>query len=511
MADNTGTAHSGNGLEPQTIAVVDLGSNSFHLVLARIVEQDVQILLREKIKVRLAKGLDDDLILNEEAMERGLQTLEIFSHTLNGFHPDHVNILATYTLRTAKNRNEFINRAKLVLPYPIKLVSGQEEARLIYNGVAHSMHFPDKRLVIDIGGGSTEFALGQHFEPLALSSRNVGCVNLTQQFFADGKISEKRFDKAVLKVERELQPIVKRYRQIGWQACIGTSGTASALLEAGRANELCEETLTHKALKKLKKKLLAYEDFESIDLAGISEDRKGVIVSGLAVMLGAFEMLQIDELEYNDKALREGALYEMEDQLEHDDIRERSVDSLISRMSVDLQHSERVHQTSQILCQQINDNWTLKSIPDSKKVLHWAAKLHEIGLHINSSGANKHSAYIVANSGLPGFSQEKQQLLTLLLRFHRKKIKHEEFADFTLFKVKDVYRILAIFRLAVLLNQKRQDDFLPELIVNADKEQLNLTFADNWMDDKSLLYANLLAEQEHLRALDIELRINEPC
>ncbi|MDN3652226.1 exopolyphosphatase [Thalassotalea ponticola] len=507
MSDNVETTIDNQDINAHTIAVADLGSNSFHLVLARIVANDVQILLREKIKVRLAQGLDSDLVLSEEAINRGLETLAIFADTLKGFHPDHVNIIATYTLRAAVNRNDFIKRAKSILPYPIQIISGKDEARLIYSGVAHSMHFTGKRLVIDIGGGSTEFALGQQFDTLALSSRNVGCVNLSNAVFPDGKISNKRFNKALMKVEQEIQPIVERYQRIGWDICIGTSGTASALLEAATANGYCDNTLSHSALLKLKKRLLTFKHFDDIDLDGINEDRKSVIVAGLAVMLGAFEILQINELQYNDKALREGALYDMEDQLQQDDIRVRSVDSLIARMNIDTAQADRVCSTCFDILEQVKLDWPFDSITDAANILMWAAKLHEIGLHINSSAVNKHSAYIVSNADLLGFSQEEQQLLTLLIRFYRKKIKPDELDEFTLFIDRDVCRLLAIFRLAVLFNQKRQNQFLAAYTVKASKKKLTITFTDNWLQEQHLLSADLQDEKAVLDDIDIILQV----
>lgn len=495
--------------QSQTVAVVDLGSNSFHLVLARIINKDVQILLKEKIKVRLAKGLNDDLVLDEESIQRGLKTLNIFAHTLDGFHPDDVNIIATYTLRVAKNAKDFFRRAKKILPYPINVVAGQEEARLIYQGVAHSMHFTDKRLVIDIGGGSTELIIGQGFEPLALTSRNVGCVNLSKQFFKDGNISKKQFKKAFLKVEQEVQPITKGYKKIGWQQCIGTSGTISALTEIAIANGFCEQHLSRGGLEKIKNLLLSFDHINDISLLGLTDDRRPVVVSGLVVLIAIFDMLNIESIEYCDKALREGALYEMEERMQHKDIRQRSVDSLITRLSVDTEHADRVAQTCKVLYRQLKKFWPLNQVNDAKLFLIWAAKLHEIGLHINSSSVHRHSAYIVANSPLPGFNQESQLLLTTLLRFHRKKIKPDELPEFSLFQQNDVIRLIVLFRLAVLLNQKRQNNFLPDLQVNAKDCNLELNFAKGWLLDKDLFNSVIDVEQQQIAKLGINLIVND--
>ncbi len=490
---------------PKTVAVVDLGSNSFHLVLARIINNDVQILLREKIKVRMAKGLNDELMLDDAAIQRGLDTLAIYAHTLDGFHVDSVKILATYTLRSAINAHAFINQARDIIPYPIEIISGQEEARLIYQGVAHSMHFSKKRLVIDIGGGSTELIIGKGFETLALSSRNVGCVNLTRMYFPDGKISKKQIKKAQLHLEQELQPILKQYKGLGWAQCIGTSGTNSALLEIIEANGWGTNEITLASLEKIKQRMLAFDHFDALTIDGLSEERQPVILSGLLILLTIVKTFKIDTIEYCDKALREGALFEMEERLQHHDIRERSVSSLATRLIVDDEQNQRVQQVGLKLLEQVHDNWPFKTIKESRLFIKWAAILHEIGLHINSSGSHNHAAYIVANSPLLGFSQEEQLLLTTLLRFHRKKIKKDELPSFTLFKDKHVRRLIALFRLSVLFNQKRQDNFLPEWQCQVKDNEITLTFPNDWLEDKTLFEANLESEQLQLKKLDIDL------
>ena len=504
----------------KTIAVVDLGSNSFHLVLARIVEKDVQILLREKIKVRLASGLSDDLNLDQSAIERGLKTLETYNQTLMGFHPDDVNIVATYSLRAAKNSAEFIEKAKAIIPYPINIISGQEEARLIYQGVAHSVHSVGKRLVIDIGGGSTELAIGEGFETLALASRNIGCVNLTKRYFADGKITKQRFKQAFLHAEQQISPIVKAYKNVGWQHCIGTSGTASALIEAVNGAKTTPnisnatglnplQRLTIDELKTLKQKLLKFDCFDDIDLKGISDDRKGVIVCGLAVMLAVMKMLDIESLEYCDKALREGALYEMEEKLQHHDIRERSVMSLRNRVTVDNEQVERVLKTNQILFDGAQKSWSLAKIVDGKLLLDWAANLHEIGVHINSSSSHKHSAYLTEHSTMPGFNQEQQLLLTTLLKHSRKKLKPQELPQFSLYKTAQVVKLVCIFRLSILLNQKRQDNYLVNWQVAAKKEQLVLSFEHQWFATKDLFKSILEREQKQFSKVGITLTIEQ--
>lgn len=487
------------------LAVVDLGSNSFHLVLARIVEQDVQLLLKEKLRVRLAQGLDHTLNLNEESIERGLKTLAIYAETLKGFHPDQVKIIATYTLRVAKNAHDFINKAKAIIPYPIQVVSGKEEARLIYQGVAHSMHYQHNRLVIDIGGGSSELVIGHGFNTLALSSRDVGCVSLTKQYFGQGKISTTRFKNALLAAEQEIEPIVRQYKNISWQLAIGTSGTASALTDVALANNFCQGALTAQALISIKRAILKFDHLEQITIKGLPADRRHVIVGGLIIMLAIFELFEIERLEYCDKALREGVIYEMGDQLQHDDIRERSIHSLISRVSIDQQHSEQVTQTCMQILEQCQTQWNFSQVPETSSYLRWASALYEIGLHINSANYHKHSAYIVEHATMLGFNQDEVSLIATLLRFHRKKITTDILPTLSLFEHEYVVRIIFIFRLAVVFTQKRQQNFLPKFKVSMNKNNVKLEFPKLWLIDKALFAANLDTEVKQMQKLGIKL------
>ena len=481
------------------MAAVDLGSNSFHMVIARVVDGDIQLLHREKQKVQLAEGLNEQLVLSEEAIERGLAVLAQFADTLKPFAPQSVRVIATYTLRRARNTATFLRRAKTLFPFPIEVISGQEEARFIYQGVAHFEHFSGRRLVIDIGGGSTEFAIGEGAQPLRLSSRNMGCVSYAMQHFAQGKISEKRFNKAILQAEQELEPIVSSFKAAGWQQAVGTSGTVKILRDIvvglGYSNNSLE--LTH--LLALKQYLLQFDSCQQLDLPGLTEDRKLLLCSGLAILIAAFNLLQIDQMLYIDAALREGVLYEMSDRLHHVDIREHSVASMQKRYDVDMAQAERVRQTAMQLFTQVQSSWQLSA--EDAMLLGWAATLYEVGLHINSSGVQKHSAYILYNANLPGFNQEQQQLIATLVRFHRRKIRAEEIPSFSLYQLPQVIHLLVLLRLAVLLNQKRRDNLLPELLANAGHQYLQLQLPADWLAQQSLLAADLQQEQKALKKI----------
>jgi exopolyphosphatase/guanosine-5'-triphosphate,3'-diphosphate pyrophosphatase len=495
--------------EVNKVAALDIGSNSFHLVVARIVAGSVQILHRVKQKVRLAEGLNDEDILSDEAIERGLSMLKVVAESLKGFEPDSVRIVATHTLRKARNARDFINAAKEILPYPIEVISGVEEARLIYSGVAHTNHADGQQLVVDIGGGSTEFVIGEGFTPLLCRSLQMGCVSYTRRFFANGELKNKAFERAITAAQQELEMIDNKYRRLGWVQCIGTSGTIRSLFT------LCQQDrpnghdipVTLKSLRNLMKQFVNAGHIDKLNYPDLSDDRRVVIAGGLAILIAVFKALEIDGLVYSPAALREGVLYQMEDELHHADIRGRTASSLATRYDVDTAQATMVLNTTLSLFSKVEKAWKLKG-QDFKSMLGWAALLHEVGMQINSRGIQKHSAYILANVDMPGFTQEQQFLLATLVRFHRKKIRAGDLPSFNLFDELAVKRLIALLRLGVLLNIKRQEGFLPDLIVEADKSTMTVTFPDGWLDEKPIISADLLRESQYWKSLDLQLVVH---
>ena len=487
----------------ELIAAVDLGSNSFHLVIARIVDGALQLLHREKQKVQLADGLDDQQILSDEAMERGLTVLAQFADTLAVVPQDCVRVIATYTLRRAKNRAQFLARAAEIFPYPIEVIPGQEEARFIYQGVAHFEHFSGQRLVIDIGGGSTEFAIGQDFQPIRLASRNMGCVSFAKFYFAKGRISAKRFERALLHAEQETEAIVNSYKDTGWQQVVGTSGTIKTIFDIIQASGWHSHAIELAHLLKLKQALLAVDNCDDLQLPGLTDDRKHLIAPGLAILIAAFQMLGIEQMVYVDAALREGVLFEMSERLQHHDIRAHTIESLKKRYVVDEAQANRVAHTSRLLHSLSAPYWQLDEA--WAELLSFAANVYEIGLQINSASVQRHSAYILNNTNLPGFNQEQQRILSSLVRFHRRKIKPDDIPDLYLYKTADFIHALVLFRLSVLLNQKRRDDVLPELSLTASEHCLRLLIPAEWYQQHVVLTADLRSENIYLKRLNLEL------
>lgn len=507
MSPETSAFASVETRDSSKVAALDIGSNSFHLVIARIVAGSVQILHRVKQKVRLAEGLDDNNILSDEAIERGLESLRVVAESLKGFEPDSVRIVATHTLRRARNAHQFIYAARGVLPYPIEVISGPEEARLIYSGVAHTNHDEGQRLVTDIGGGSTEFVIGEGFDAKICRSLQMGCVSYTQRFFPNGELKAKAFQRAITAAEQELEMIADKYQRLGWTRCIGTSGTIKTLYALCQSDDTPhEQPVTLKALKGLMKQFVEAGHIDKLTHSAISEDRRAVIPGGLAILIGIFESLKIEELTFSTAALREGVLYQMEDELNHADIRERTAMSLAQRYDVDTEHAQRVLRTSLFLFDECASTWKLSN-QDCRSMLGWSALLHEVGLQINSRGVQRHSAYILQHLDMPGFTQEEQSLLATLVRFHRKKIRSADIPEFYQFSNSTVFQMLALLRLGVLLNIKRQNEFVPDIAVTVKKSALTLSFPEGWLATKPIISADLLREQQYWLTLDLTLNI----
>lgn len=492
--------------ENSQVAALDIGSNSFHLVVARIVADSVQILHRVKQRVRLADGIDKDGSMSPEAMLRGLDALKVVSESLKGFKPKYVRVVATHALRRAANAKEFIKEAKKVFPFPIEIISGVEEARLIYQGVAHTNHQDGKRLVVDIGGGSTEFIIGEGFDTLILRSIQMGCVSYTNKYFKQGELKRKAFEKAITAAQQALELIDKKYTNVGWQACIGTSGTIKVIIELASHldSNNRENHVSLSDLYTLMELCCTAGNSQDLALDGLSDDRKPVFAAGLSILIGIFKSLNITEMVLSSAALREGVLYEMEDHLQHVDVRERSAESLATRYDVDVAHAKRVLSTTMQLYQQVKKSWGIDN-SELKNLLGWSALLHEVGLQINTRGIQRHSSYILQNIDLPGFSQEQQSLLAVLARFHRKKIKLTEMTEFTTFQQCEIYKLISLLRLGVLLNIKRQDDILPEILLSAKEGNVYLQFPENWLSQKPVFSADIERESDYIQEMGLTL------
>lgn len=494
-------------LADELMAAIDIGSNSFHLAIARLDHGEVRKVASMSEKVQLAAGLDENNILSKEAQKRGLDCLTRFMGRLESVSADKLRIVATNALRQAENADDFIKKANKILPKPIEIIAGREEARLIYLGVSHTNASSDKRLVMDIGGGSTEFIIGEKFEPLLTESLQMGCVAFTKGFFDDGKITEKAFKKSVSAARKELMAISSTYHKTGWMSVVGSSGTIKAvrnvLVSQGWADE--QQRITYQGVKKLEKLLIDIGNIDDINLEGVKEHRKGVFPAGVAVLRAIMKEFGIEVIRYSDGALREGVMYDMLGRFASEDVRDRSVQALIVRYSVDKNQAERVVKTSNKLFKQLQHRLGLKT--EDADLLRRAAYLHEIGLAISHSGYHKHSAYLLEHSDVPGFSQVDQLRMAELVYNHRRKLKADALEQTKMIGGDALVNLCLLLRLGVLINHNRSEhEDLPLKLTIVDDNHWQAKLVTSG-DDHPLLLADLEDEVEQFAKWGITLDI----
>lgn len=439
------------------LASVDIGSNSFHLAIAHVRDGKLKKIAAMSEKVQLALGLDKHGRLDPAIQDKGLACLTRFAGQLREIPTDRLRVVATNTLRQAVNANEFISRANTILPCPIEIISGREEARLIYLAVAHAIPSANRRLVIDIGGGSTEFIVGQHFTATLTQSAQVGCVSFSRRFFDDGVIDDMRFRRTIDTTKKELAPIVAVARKERWDEVIGTSGTIKAVFGVLAAQSLLDDGkyITLAGVQALQAELVKAGHCKSITIAGVKERRKALLPAGVAILLAIFDVFGIDRISYNDNALKEGVMYDMIERITHKDIRDDSVWQLLDGFAIDKNHAKRVQKTATQLLSATADSLRLNN--DDANRLRWAAWLHEIGLSIGHSAYHRHSAYIVQHAEMAGFSQAEQSLLSTIIANHRRHLKTPRTTSKNALSQNTLYLIL-LLRLAVIANIGRCDD-----------------------------------------------------
>lgn len=482
----------------ETFAAVDLGSNSFHMVVANLVDGRALIVDRIKEMVRLAGGLDENRQLTDEAMDIALQCLEKFGQRIKSIPASNIRAVGTNTLRQARNGVEFLTRANTALGHNIEIISGREEARLVYVGVANTIfNDKDKRLVVDIGGGSTELIIGKGFDADVTESLFMGCVSISKRFFKDGEITTKRFRKARITALQELENIQEFYRHYGWDTVIGTSGTIRAIHDVVVSQGWSEASINAESLSKLRKELIAIGDVNKIEFTELSSNRVPVFVGGVIVLSAVFEALSIESMQISDGALREGLLY---DQIgrQHDlDVRDKTVARFMSRYSVESDHAERVEKITKHIFKSVKTEWQLDKKEDLK-MIKWAARLHEIGLAVAHNQYHKHGAYLLSYSDMPGFSRQEQTLLSLLVRLHRRKIALNIMEHVTEDIQERIIKLVIILRLAIVLNRSRNTVKTPDIEVKTSKNKIELLFPENWLSDHPLTEADLETEANYL-------------
>ncbi|MDV3469428.1 exopolyphosphatase [Stenotrophomonas sp. C3(2023)] len=488
------------------IAAIDLGSNSFHMVIARYTLGQLRVVDRLRETVRMADGLDGKGGLSAEARQRALECLARFGQRIRDVPPHRVRALATNTVRQLRSPQAFLMPAETALGHAIEVVSGREEARLIYLGVAHAQppKVGQRRLVIDIGGGSTEFIIGSGMQTLERESLQAGCIASTRRFFPGGKLSRRRWKEALAEIGREFQPFANKYRALGWDEALGSSGTHKAISEICATMKLSKGAITAEALPQLREELLKAKKIDDIVLPGLSSDRRPIIAGGVLVLEAAFQALGLQKLLVSKAAMREGILHDILGRASENDPRDESVAAMSLRYGIDPAQAERVEATAMQLFEQSAGSWGLEA--DDARMLGWAARLHELGLMIAHSGYHVHGSYVLEHSDIAGFSRQEQQMLAALVRTHRRNVPKSAFDALPERLMQPARRLTALLRLAVLLNRAHESTPLPPLELTAEGNQLALIVPQSFIDARPLLRADLIGETESITGLGIQFR-----
>lgn len=484
------------------IAAIDLGSNSFHMIIAKWDNDQLVVVDRLRDPVRMGWGLGSDGSLSEDARIRALNCLEKFGERLREYPSRSVRIVGTKTLRSINDSSSFLADAQQRLGHPVEIISGDEEARLIYLGVAHCIA-PDagKRLVMDIGGGSTEIIVGEGMSPLIKESLNMGCVAITKRFFLDGKVNEKNTSKALIACMQELAPVAEEFIQQGWSQVLGASGTIKAVAKVCTASGWSNGVIRLMDLEKIVQ-LYCQHGNTDLKIPGLSEDRQQVFIGGVIVLISLFESLQLTEVMAADWALREGLLFDLKGRLEDHDIRQGSVDALASRFHVNMEKAKAVAATALNLLDQVADDWHLNH-NEASKLLAWAARLYSVGLDIAHNDYHKHSAYVVQHVDLAGCSRVEQTHLAALVLAHRKRFPLKHFPPGN----DDLIHLAMLLRIAVIFHRGKKIDGLPKIELSAARKKIKLKISTSWLEQHPLTYADLETEMRHLDDIGYDLEL----
>jgi exopolyphosphatase/guanosine-5'-triphosphate,3'-diphosphate pyrophosphatase len=489
--------------EFSTLAAIDLGSNSFHCQVVRVVGDQIYPLDSLREPVRLGAGLDEEKQLDAASQERALACLQRFGERVRGFDRHAVRAVGTNTLRVAKNAKPFLRLARAALGFPIEVIAGREEARLIYLGVQHSLpHSREKRLIVDIGGGSTEFIIGSGYKPKTLASLYMGCVSYSLQYFPEGKITKAGMKEAELAARNELQPLVSGFSRKQWQQAVGSSGTIRALAEILQVNGYADGAITPAAVDKLRAAVIKAGSFERAQLEGIRPDRIPVLPGGLAILSAVLPELGIADMTPATGAMREGLLYDLLGRVHRKDMRDVTVAQFMQRYHVDAAQARRVANLALSLYKKLTVDATDIDENDPTYI-GWAAKLHEIGISVAYSGYHKHTAYIIEKADMPGFSRDEQTQVALLALAHRRSLKK---IAARIEGAVDMRSVLAL-RLAALFYRGRTDVSLPVIQAKYQNATFRLALGTEWLSRNPLTATALRAEIREWAKIGFELKI----
>lgn len=484
------------------LAAVDLGSNSFHLQIGRVVGDRIHPVDALREPVRLAAGLTRNQRLDRAAQRRALAALGRFGEHLRGFPAAAVRAVGTNALRVARNAPDFLAEARMALGFPVEVLYGPEEARLIYLGVSHDLpQSGEPRLVVDIGGGSTEFIIGRDRTANLTASLPLGCVDFSRRYFPGGRIDAIAMQRAVIAAAVEVQRIAASFKAGGWERAVASSGMARTIGGLLREGGWCERGVSAAGLGRLRERLAETRSVSGMSLSPLRPDRAAILPGGVAILSAIFDLLELTYMDVSDAALRQGVLYDLLGRLRHCDPRGETVRDLARRYGVDSLQAQRVN----ALAQRLHAELAPAREEAERCMLEWAAQLHEIGLSIAPACYPRHSAYIVRNADMPGFSRDEQARLADLV------LAHCDQPDGATPCWQDAINrpLFVSLRLAALFLRGRADVALPWIGCTMTEAGVSLTLPRGWLMAHPLIGAALEAEAAEWQRQGLRLTVQE--
>lgn len=493
FADLPNTSEVSNlNLQDEYYAAIDLGSNSFHMVIVRVLAGSVQIVSKNKHKVRLAAGLDENFVLCADTIERGLNCIRNFAEKIQDLPPNNVKIVATATLRLAVNASDFVAPAEKILNHKLQVISGEEEARQIYLGVAYTSANEGNTLVIDIGGASTEIIVGRDLQPVHLTSVNMGCVTYMERYFEDGLLSEENFEKAYLAAKESIKDNIETFLCFDWQQCLGASGTPQAVTQI-LVKQGINDAIRLKYLYQLRESCIAQKDLTRLDIDGLPVARRAIFPSGLAILIALFESLNIENMQIAGGALREGIIYGMLDNYQKSDRRTQGINQLVSKFHIDPRHSQRARAVAIDLCNQMCAQAQFCDY-DTHGVVGAAAALHELGLHVGYKSYHEHGAYILNHVEITGFTTLQRMMIRDLVNLHRLPLDLTALNNYSPDIRNSMICCVRLLRIAVILVSRRKSDAIPRLGLHIEGEHWRLLMSENIKIKHPLIHTELVHE-----------------
>ena len=488
-------------------AALDLGSNSFHLIIARLDHGELIAIERLKEKVQLGRGSTGG-VMSAAAVQRGLHCVARFAQRLRSVPLDRVAIVGTAALRDAPNRDAFLIPAAQLLRHPIRILSGEEEAELIFLGVSHALAASEgKRLIIDVGGGSTEFCVGGGFAPECSGSINLGCVTLTDRWLGDGTTLAKGYLDARRDACELIAPIAATWKAHARGAiAIGTSGTVESVQSVLVANGFDSGPITREGVAELERAIVERRWVSDLSVPGLAPERVDIFPAGLAALSAILEKLDIARIEFVDASLQHGLLYDLAARRTLENVQQRTIEGWLRRFNVDRDQARRVRRLALASFDAASKRWDLDDV-GMRSLLGWAADLHEIGLMVSARQPNRHGAYLVENGDLPGFMPEERRAIALLIRSHRGGFPLFSFASFPAPMAQRLKRLAILLRLAVILERTRTDVDSPNVKIDASDERIDVAVDAGWLADHALSRSELEWERERLAAAAVTLNL----